>query len=465
MASIKHKKIAISAHALGLALFSVNAFAATTVNVVTELEQKLMNAGSAAVAASGLSGYTLKAATFSGSFGATPLVLEGTVPDSKPFSATSQAICACTPGEYTLNSSNMGQVESGETFTSNESLTTDTTVTVEGNYGAVSAKATTNIQTNKSTTSSETTNTLSQSNVGSSAKVDLTCAKYNQPQCFMGTGSTNKITYTTADNSENIPYSYEVYPVNNGSNDFSQATFTATLFKQGTTTAGNGTNFMLYDGDNKLKYEQAKSPEPGNCFVAYSENSALFTSGTYKKLSKFQIIQVGSPANTVSIRFKNKKDVWSDYYYFNLNAGFVDIPQGWRKDDLRAVQFCNNYYITTGDVTQTKDIKISDVINYDTAKHTVTGTYNATDFQSLSMNVNYTQYSWGYLNKNPSNYTDSINECGKTLAEVKQKWRAACSSPTTKAKKALLFKKFVNKTGGPVNLPAGGKLLGGGDRK
>ena len=35
MASIKHKKIAISAHALGLALFSVNAFAATTVNVVT----------------------------------------------------------------------------------------------------------------------------------------------------------------------------------------------------------------------------------------------------------------------------------------------------------------------------------------------------------------------------------------------------------------------------------------------
>ena len=436
MASIKHKKIAISAHALGLALFSVNAFAATTVNVVTELEQKLMNAGSAAVAASGLSGYTLKAATFSGSFGATPLVLEGTVPDSKPFSATSQAICACTPGEYTLNSSNMGQVESGETFTSNESLTTDTTVTVEGNYGAVSAKATTNIQTNKSTTSSETTNTLSQSNVGSSAKVDLTCAKYNQPQCFMGSGSTNKITYTTAEGSVDIPYSYEVYPVNNGSNDFSQATFTATLFKQGTTTAGNGTNFMLYDGDNNLKYEQGKSPEPANCFTAYYENSDLFTSGTYKKVSKFQIIQAGSPGNTVSIRFKNNKDVWSDYYYFNLNAGFVDIPQGWRKDDLRAVQFCNNYYVTTGDVTQTKDIKISDVINYDTAKHTVTGTYNATDFQSLSMNVNYTQYSWGYLNKNPSNYTDSINECGKTLPEVKQKWRAACSSPHNQSKES-----------------------------
>jgi hypothetical protein len=468
MTSIQTKKFVISALAVGLALFSVNTFADT--DVVSELENKLMSASSAAVSASGLSGYTLKAAKFGGSFGATPIVLNSVIAVTTPFSATSQAICACTPGTYSLVSGSMGSVETGETFSSAESLSTDTTVTVEGNYGAVTAKATTNIKTNQETTSSKTSNTLSQSNVGSTAQQELTCDKYNQPQCFIGSGSTNQITYKDSQTgSEDINYTYDVFPVNNGSNDFNAATFTATLYKQGTTTAGNGTNFMLYDGNNKLWFEQGKNPEPTNCYVGYAGNdNALFTSGTYKQISRFNISQGGSPNNknaagdyisgTVSIRFKNTKDQWtSKYYQLNANPNNGVIPKGWRGSDLRAVEYCNNYYITTNDDTQTKDIKISSVIPYDTAKHEVTGTYNANDMTSLAMNVNYTQYSWSKLQKNPNQYTSSITACGNTLVEAKRTWKAACSSPS---KKVLMFKKYV-KENGPISLPGGGKLIGG----
>jgi hypothetical protein len=41
--------------------------------------------------------------------------------------------------------------------------------------------------------------------------------------------------------------------------------------------------------------------------------------------------------------------------------------------------------------------------------------------------------------------------------EAKRTWKAACSSP---AKKALLFKKYI-KENGPINLPSGGKIIGG----
>jgi len=449
------KKFLITAHALGFALFSVNTFADT--DVVSELENKLMNAASAAVSASGLSGYTLKAAKFSGSFGATPINLLNVTTQSKPFSATSQAICACTPGTYTLVSSSMGQVETGESFSSAESLSTDTTVTVEGNYGAVSAKATTNIQTNQATTSSKTTNTLSQSNTGSTAQVQLACDKYNQPQCFIGSGSTNQITYVdSTTQSENVNYTYDVYPVNNGSTDFTAATFTATLYKAGTTTAGPGTNFQLYDGKNTQLFVQQTNPAP-NCYVAFPGNSdPLFTQGTYKKVSRFNISQGGDPNGKVSIRFQNKKNEWS-VYLSKINEGPTDIPNGWSGSDMVAVEYCNNYYITTNDDTQTKNLKISSVIPYDTAKHNVTGTYNANDMTSLSMNVNYTQYSWSKLQKNPNQYTSTITECGNTLVEAKRTWKAACSSPT---KKVIMFKKYV-KENGPINLPGGGKLIGG----
>ena len=459
MTSIQTKKFVISALAVGLALFSVNTFADT--DVVSELENKLMSAGSKAVSASGLSGYTLKAAKFGGSFGATPIVLNKVIAVTTPFSATSQAICACTPGTYSLVSGSMGSVETGETFSSAESLSTDTTVTVEGNYGAVTAKATTNIKTNQETTSSKTSNTLSQSNVGSTAQQELTCDKYNQPQCFIGSGSTNQITYKDSQTgSEDINYTYDVFPVNNGSTDFSAATFTATLYKQGTTTAGNGTTFQLYDGNNKLWYQQAKSPEPSACFFAYRSsnpvNSDLISSGAINQVSRYNIAQAGSPNGTVHIRFQNTKGAWAGPYT-DLNEGPKDIPKGWRGKDLYGVEYCNNYYITTNDDTQTKELKISSVIPYDTAKHEVTGTYNANDMTSLAMNVNYTQYSWSKLQKNPNQYTSTITACGNTLVEAKRTWKAACSSPS---KKVLMFKKYV-KENGPINLPGGGKLIGG----
>jgi len=458
MTSIQTKKFVISVLASGLALFSVNTFADT--DVVSELENKLMSASSAAVSASGLSGYTLKAAKFGGSFAATPIVLNSVIAVTTPFSATSQAICACTPGTYSLVSGNMGSVETGETFSSAESLSTDTTVTVEGNYGAVTAKATTNIKTNQETTSSKTSNTLSQSNVGSTAQQELTCDKYNQPQCFIGSGSTNQITYKDSQTgSEDINYTYDVFPVNNGSTDFNAATFTATLYKQGTTTAGNGTMFRLFDGNNRLWYSQAKYPEPSACFFAYRAsnpvNSDLISSGAIDQVSKFQIDQAGSPNGTVHIRFQNKKGAWTETYTA-LNTP-TDIPKGWRGTDMYGVEYCNNYYITTNDDTQTKEIKISSVIPYDTAKHEVTGTYNANDMTSLAMNVNYTQYSWSKLQKNPNQYTSTIKACGNTLVEAKRTWKAACSSPS---KKVLMFKKYV-KENGPINLPGGGKLIGG----
>src|SRR6056300_2053635 len=331
MTSIKLKKILIRAYALGFALFSINTFADT--DVVSELENKLMSAGSKAVSASGLSGYTLQSVKFNGSFAATPLQLKDVTTKATPFSATSQAICACTPGTYSLVSGSMGSVETGESFSSAESLSTDTTVTVEGNYGAVTAKATTNIKTNQETTSSKTSNTLSQSNVGSTAQQELTCDKYNQPQCFIGSGSTNQITYKDSQTgSEDINYTYDVFPVNNGSTDFNAATFTATLYKQGTTTAGNGTNFMLYDGDNKLWFEQGKNPEPSNCYVGYAGNnpvnSDLISSGAINQVSRFNIAQGGSPNGTVHIRFQNTKGAWAGPYT-DLNVGPTDIPNGW----------------------------------------------------------------------------------------------------------------------------------------
>jgi hypothetical protein len=76
---------------------------------------------------------------------------------------------------------------------------------------------------------------------------------------------------------------------------------------------------------------------------------------------------------------------------------------------------------------------------------------------SLAMNVNYTQYSWSKLQKNPNQYTSSITACGNTLVEAKRTWKASCASP---GKKVIMYKKWI-KNNGPIKLPGGGKIIGG----
>ena len=447
----------IGIHVLGIVLFSVTSYADNQVDVFGELEGKLMSAGPAVAAAAGLSDYTLTKAVFDGSFNATPLQLLNVITTTTPFSATSQAVCACTSGTYKLVAGSMGQVEVGESFSSSESLNTDTTVTVEASYGAVSAKATTSISTSKQENSSSSSQSLTQASTDTSGSKDLTCDKYNQPQCFIGTGSTDQLTYTDVSGSPDITYTYDVFPVNNGSTDFNAATFTATLYKAGATTAGPTANFQLYDGNNKLWYEQNKSPEPTLDYEAYAGNGdALFTSGAYKEVSRYNISMGGSPGSTVTIRFQNTKGQWTDFYSA-INTGPQDIPKGWRGKDIAAVEYGNHYYITTGADTKSVPVKIKDAITYDVAKHTMTGIYNATDFTSLAVNMNFSQYSWSQLHRNPSQYTTGISQCGTTLVEAKRKWKASCSS---QGKKVIMFKKWLNQRG-KVTLPQGGVRAGG----
>ena len=456
MTFINVRKIHAAFTTFSICLLPIYAYAAT--DVVSELEQKLMNAKAAVESASGLSGYTLQSVKFNGSFAATPLQLKDVTTKATPFSATSQATCACTPGTYSLISSNMGQVETGETFSSAESLSTDTTVTVEGNYGAVTAKATAEIKTNQEKTSSKETNNLSQANVGSSSKVELTCDKYNQPQCFIGSGTTDQITYVdTQTQSPNINYEYDIFPVNNGSTDFNAATFSATLLKAGTTTIGDSVIVFLYKNGQQICALPPTGPQPSGGAQYWSANAACFnkdSSYAYKNATQYLISVGGNPNGTIGIQFQNKKAWTGEIQSYNQ---MLDIPNGFQGSDMLSISVRNNYYKTTGDDTQTREIKIVSAIPLDTAKHKVTGIYNATDMTSLAMNVNYTQYSWSKLHKNPNQYTDSINACGNNLVEAKRTWKAACSSP---AKKALLFKKYI-KENGPINLPGGGKIIGG----
>jgi len=456
MTFINVRKIHAAFTTFSICLLPIYAYAAT--DVVSELEQKLMNAKSSVESASGLSGFTLQSVKFNGSFAATPLQLKDVTTKATPFSATSQAICACTPGTYSLVSGSMGQVETGESFSSAESLSTDTTVTVEGNYGAVTAKATAEIKTNQEKTSSKETNNLSQANVGSSSKVELTCDKYNQPQCFIGSGTTDQITYVdTQTQSPDINYEYDVFPVNNGSTDFNAATFSATLLKAGSTTAGDGVIVFLYKNGQQICALPPTGPQPSGGAQYWSANAACFnkdSSYAYKNATQYLISVGGNPNGTIGIRFQNKKAWTGEIQSYNQ---VLDIPNGFQGSDMLSISVRNNYYITTGDVTQTREIKIVSAIPLDTAKHKVTGTYNANDMASLAMNVNYSQYSWSKLHKTPNQYTDSINACGNNLVEAKRTWKAACSSP---AKKVLMFKKYI-KENGPINLPGGGKIIGG----
>lgn len=457
--NINVRKIHVAFTTFLIYLLPIYAYAAT--DVVSELEQKLMNAKSSVENASGLSGYTLQSVKFNGSFAATPLELNDVITMVEPFNATAQAVCACTAGTYSLTAGAMSTVELGETFSSTEALSTNTTVKVEANYGAVSATATAEINTNKETNSSTSSKSLSASNVGASSQKDLTCDKYNQPQCFIATGSTNKITYV--DNKTQLPqinYTYDVFPVNNGSTDFNAATFTATLFKAGSTTPGYGTNLLFLDKNNNQICSIPVAPEPnGQAYQAYAGNEKCFSEGASKNAVRFNIGQGGNPAGTVGISFQNKK-AWTTEITTPINE-WIDIPKGFSGSDMISVQIRNNYFITTGNDTQTREIKIVDAISLDTAKHAVTGVYDATDFTSLSMNMTSQQYSWQQLHKEPSQYTAGINECGTTLQEAKRTWKASCASP---GKKVIMYKKWINENG-PIKLPRGGEKIGGKGQK
>lgn len=438
---------------LFLLLFSASSFAAT--DLTSELVAKLMAQPAEVVTQSGLTGYTLKSVAFTGSYGASAIDLLNVVTKTEPMSATSQALCACTSGNYTLTTGSMGQVEVGESFTSNESLTTDTTVTVEGNYGAVSAKATTNISTNNAKSSSYSSDTLTQASAGAAGNKDLTCEKFNQPQCFIGTGSTNKITYVDATTgSTDINYKYDVFPVNNGSTEFNTATFNATLYKAGTTTPGPNMTVTIYDKNNKVLYELAKGPEPTNAYYAYAGNNAFFSGGTYKSAVKYNISWGGANTNNISVRFRKSKGSTFSEYLKGVNTGAIAIPSGYTGKDMIGIEFRNNTYIVSGDDTQVKSIPVSKVLTYDQAKHTITGIYNATDFTSLAMDVNFIQYSWQQLQRQPQ-YAKDISNCGSNLIEAKRRWKASCSSP---GRKVIMFKKYVNENG-PPTLPGGGKRI------
>ena len=456
MTFINVRKIHAAFTTFSICLLPIYAYAAT--DVVSELEQKLMNAKAAVESKSGLSGYTLQSVKFNGSFAATPLQLNNVIAEKKPYNATAQAICACTSGTYTLSSGAMPSVELGETFSSAESLSTDTTVKVEANYGAVSATATAEIKTNQEKTSSTSSKAMSASNVGTTQKKDLSCEKYNQPQCFIATGSTDKITYKDSQTgSEDIKYTYDVFPVNNGSTDFNAATFTATLFKAGgDIVPGSNVQLILYDKSGNVVCQfQPDNPIPQGAHQYYSSNDACFQNPyNYKKATQYNMSFGGSQNGTVGVQFQNKKAWTGEGQTYNQ---ILAIPKGFQGSDLLSVSLRNNYFITTGADTQTKEIKIVDAIDLNTAKHTVSGTYNATDFTSLSMNMTSQQYSWQQLHKEPSEYTAGINECGKTLHEAKRTWKASCASP---GKKVIMYKKWI-KNNGPINLPGGGKIIGG----
>jgi hypothetical protein len=456
MTFINVRKIHAAFTTFSICLLPIYAYAAT--DVVSELEQKLMNAKAAVESKSGLSGYTLQSVKFNGSFAATPLQLNNVIAEKKPYNATAQAICACTSGSYTLSSGAMPSVELGETFSSAESLSTDTTVKVEANYGAVSATATAEIKTNQEKTSSTSSKAMSASNVGTTQKKDLSCEKYNQPQCFIATGSTDKITYKDSQTgSEDIKYTYDVFPVNNGSTDFNAATFTATLFKAGgDIVPGPNVKLILYDKNGKVVCDMLPdNPVQQGSHQHWSDNDDCFRSPyNYKSATQYNISFGGSQNGTVGVSFQNKKAWTGESQTYNQ---MLAIPKGFQGSDLVSVSVRNNYFITTGADTQTKEIKIVDAIDLNTAKHTVSGTYNATDFTSLSMNMTSQQYSWQQLHKEPSEYTAGINECGKTLHEAKRTWKASCASP---GKKVIMYKKWI-KNNGPINLPGGGKIIGG----
>ena len=455
MTFINVRKIHAAFTTFSICLLPIYAYAAT--DVVSELEQKLMNAKAAVESKSGLSGYTLQSVKFNGSFAATPLQLNNVIAEKKPYNATAQAICACTSGSYTLSSGAMPSVELGETFSSAESLSTDTTVKVEANYGAVSATATAEIKTNQEKTSSTSSKAMSASNVGTTQKKDLSCEKYNQPQCFIATGSTDKITYKDSQTgSEDIKYTYDVFPVNNGSTDFNAATFTATLFKAGgDTVPGSNVQLTLYDKSGNVVCEFIDNPVQTGSHQHWSDWDDCFKSPyNYKSATQYNMSFGGPQNGTVGVSFQNKKAWTGEGQTYNQ---ILPIPNGFQGSDLLSVAVRNNYFITTGADTQTKEIKIVDAIDLNTAKHTVSGTYNATDFTSLSMNMTSQQYSWQQLHKEPSEYTAGINECGKTLHEAKRTWKASCASP---GKKVIMYKKWI-KNNGPINLPGGGKIIGG----
>ncbi len=191
------------------------------------------------------------------------------------------------------------------------------------------------------------------------------------------------------------------FPVNNGSTDFNAATFSATLLKAGTTKPGDGVVVFLYKNGQQICALPPTGPQPSGGAQYWSANAACFnkdSSYAYKNATQYLISVGGNPNGTIGIRFQNKKAWTGEIQSYNQ---VLDIPNGFQGSDMLSISVRNNYYITTGDETQTREIKIVSAIPLDTAKHKVTGTYNANDMASLAMNVNYSQYSWSKLHKTP----------------------------------------------------------------
>lgn len=380
-------------------------------------------------------GYSLQSVSYGGSFATKPMRFEQTVTVPEPLSASSLYTQACFPGIYKLQAQVSLTTSSGEEFSSEEALSTDTTVKVSGSYATVNVEATTNIKTNNVKTSSKKTEQISASKQTSSVTKVADCATFDQPVFFAASGSATKLVWKNISGSDSIKYSYDTYPsADSNTADWTTAMFSATFLKPGTVSMGQPFDLVFYDSKKKeigrfrrttqqcMDNNGANRTPSYNCSIQYHDGN---TDKWFDKHnpSYYSVSFGGSYAN-IDFYFNDKK---GNKTAPSKTSTVTAIPSGWSGKNLGSINMTNWDYKITGSDTKIVRKSLSSVLLYEDVKHTTNGIYNASSMQSSSMDVAFTYKTYAQLLRDGGNAA-VLKKCAPNLKEAKIQWAAACKT-------------------------------------
>jgi hypothetical protein len=377
-------------------------------------------------------GYTLQSVAYTGSFVSKPMRFEETTTVPQPLSSQSTYVAACYPAKYSLKAEVSTTTTSGETFSSDEVLSTDTTVTVSGSYATVNVEAVANIKTSQSKYSSVTTQQVAASKNTATATKSVTCASSDQPVFFSAVGTANKnLWVNTRDGSSNINYRFDTYPtINSNNRDWTSAPYTATWLKPGTTSWGSNLRILIYNtkGANSGIFDRAASGDPAMQW--YNGN----TDGWFGNNPDSASITLSYGGNNATVILRNKKGAeWTVTGGFNNR---ITIPSGWAKDNLDQIIASNADRVSTPSQTTVVTGKLSDVLTYADVVHTTTGSYNASSMQDVQLNVTYNMQRYEDLLRAGGN-GDILKQCDPNLKAAKERWAKLCVGSGVLNNKAL----------------------------
>ena len=353
-----------------------------------------------------------------------------------PIAATSNAMGECYNATFDVSVGAGLTAQNGETFTSDSSLTTDTTVTVESAYAGMSINATTEITTNDSKSSSVTTQSLSTTTSGNSSSDTLTCENANQPYFVQMNGDINQTIFTTSSGSQDIPYTYEVFP--HSDNYYNKAKFTATIQKADTRIPGPSISVDFLDKNQKVQatYSRGSTFPTNNGIYFYAESDPqspfidkIKKGGNYTPYYFRVNCPSGTSMSTTSVKFRNDKDDWH-----TVVAGCGDVtrqPDNWRSGMI-GLELKN--WSTTGSApaeqTLTNVLVIDIIKEQKDASYTMNGTYNAVGMPNLVVSMSSNRVTWDDIYNKGKMNRDVLKLCKEymdytNIDDVKKHWRQA----------------------------------------